>query len=151
MFDLVGHSEQPCSHVRKGCVRMFGGSREGSKEEEKAYLFATRYQPLNQHHLTLLRVVHLLSKLLVLTKRFGPRGGWRLDTIWMRVTRDQRRRASSSTLSARALSPSASCFCSAARARESRTSSSLDRITHSKWRSRSSYCRRMSLRRARTL
>ena len=58
---------------------------------------------------------------------------------------------SSSAFSARSFSLSASCFCSAARARERRTSSSLERITHSKCRSRSSYWRRTSFRRSRTL
>ena len=36
--------------------------------EKFAYLFATRYQPLYQHRLSLLRIVQLLSKLLVLAK-----------------------------------------------------------------------------------
>lgn len=58
---------------------------------------------------------------------------------------------SSSDLSARAFSPSASCFCSAARARDRRTSSSFERMTHSKCRSRSSYCLRTSFSRSRTL
>lgn len=58
---------------------------------------------------------------------------------------------SSSCLFALFFSPSASCFCSAARARESRTSSSLERITHSKCRSRSAYRRRTSFRRSRIL
>ena len=62
-----------------------------------------------------------------------------------------RQRTSASALSARAFSPSASCFCSAARARDSSTSSSLDRTTHSKCRSRSSYCRRRSFSFSRTL
>lgn len=58
---------------------------------------------------------------------------------------------SSSALSARDLSPSASCFCSAARARDNKTSSSFERMTHSKCRSRSSYCLNTSFRRSRTL
>lgn len=60
-------------------------------------------------------------------------------------------RTSSSCLFALFFSPSASCFCSAARALESRTSSSLDRIIHSKCRSRSSYWRKTSFRRTRIL
>ena len=63
----------------------------------------------------------------------------------------KRVRTSSSCLFALLFSPSASCFCSAARALESRTSSSLDRIIHSKCRSRSSYWRRTSFRRTRML
>jgi hypothetical protein len=35
-----------------------------------AYLFATRYQPVYQHRLSLLRVVQLLSELLVLAKEY---------------------------------------------------------------------------------
>lgn len=60
-------------------------------------------------------------------------------------------RTSSSCLFALLFSPSASRFCSAVRARESRTSSSLERIIHSKCRSRSSYWRRTSFRRTRML
>lgn len=58
---------------------------------------------------------------------------------------------SSSSLFARLFSPSDSCFCSAARALDKSTSSSFDRMTHSKCRSRSSYCRKTSFSRPRTL
>ena len=74
---------------------------------------------------------------------------WEMEESCM--LRADEMRTSSSCLSALFLSPSASCFCSAARARESRTSSSLDRIIHSKCRSRSSYWCRTSFRRTRML
>lgn len=43
-----------------------GGRRERERRGGVAYLFATRYQPLYQHRLSLLRVVQLLPELLVL-------------------------------------------------------------------------------------
>ena len=58
---------------------------------------------------------------------------------------------SSSSFSARFRSTSSSSLDSAARARDRRTSSSFDRIRHSKCRSRSSYWRRTSFSRSRTL
>jgi len=58
---------------------------------------------------------------------------------------------SSSSFSARFRSTSSSSLDSAARARDKRTSSSFDRIRHSKCRSRSSYWRRTSFSRSRTL
>ena len=144
---------------------MRGGKGHGGMMvfyERLAYLFATRYQPFYQHRLSLLRIVQLLSELLVLEKR-KPR--WPVSFCCIERVEQKndpkkktemiimmnRGRTSSSTFSARTFSPSASCFCSAARARDSSTSSSFDRMTHSKWRSRNSYCRRISLRRARTL
>jgi len=38
----------------------------GGGRKMNAHLFATGYQPLYEHRLTLLRIVQLLSKLLVL-------------------------------------------------------------------------------------
>ena len=49
----------------------FGETRGKGQEvvlKDLAHLFATRYQPLYQHRLSLLRIIQLLSKLLVLEK-----------------------------------------------------------------------------------
>jgi hypothetical protein len=74
MFNL-GHSERrpkPQKHNtgREVVFTLSFGKRGGRRERERrggvAYLFATRYQPLYQHRLSLLRVVQLLPELLVL-------------------------------------------------------------------------------------
>lgn len=105
------------------------------------YLFTTCYQFVDQHGLAVLRLFELFSETTVLSK----------VSTGLYSQCHEMRRTSSSSLSARPFSPPTSCFCSAARARDRRTSNSFERMTHSKCRSRSSYCRKTSFRRSRTL
>lgn len=113
-------------------------------------LFAASNEFINQHSLPVLRILQLLPQLLILRRR-ERKSKHQLTAALRPRCQTGNNVTSSSAFSDRAFSPSASCFCSAARARESKTSSSLDRMTHSKCRSRSSYWRRTSFRRSRTL
>ena len=106
------------------------------------YLFTARDQLVDEHRLTVLRKLEVFPQLLILKTDQHDRP--RIEN------HDQTGFTSCSAFAVLFACPSANCCCSAALALERRTSSSFERITHSKCRSRSSYCRRISLRRSRT-
>ena len=106
------------------------------------HLFTARDQLVDEHRLTVLGKLKVLPQLLVL--QTGQQDQPRVEN------RDYSGVTSCSAFTVLFACPSANCCCSAALALERRTSSSFERITHSKCRSRSSYWRRISLRRSRT-
>ena len=82
--DIEAHRrERMCVRTR---VRALGDGRVLKKKRQQAYLLATRYQPLHEHRLALLRVVQLLSNLLILQKeeKKNPRsmGEWVGGRVW---------------------------------------------------------------------
>ena len=106
------------------------------------HLFTARDQLVNEQRLTVLGQLKVFSQLLVLQTGHHDQS-WIENHGYPSFT-------SCSAFAALFACPSANCCCSAALALERRTSSSFERITHSKCRSRSSYWRRISLSRSRT-